>query len=88
MKVLKTLLVFSIVVFVSAALIAQTPVTPNAKSPEELAKSSNKQLEANKMLVLNLFREVLEARHIELATSILRPTSFNTIRTLPTAFRR
>jgi predicted SnoaL-like aldol condensation-catalyzing enzyme len=63
--------VSSIVVFVCAAVFAQSPVTPNAKPPEELAKSSNKQLEANKMLVLNLFREVLEARHLELADKYL-----------------
>src|SRR5438874_11808963 len=56
---------------ISAGLLAQTPVTPNAKSPEELAKSPNKQLEANKTLVLNLFREVLEARHMELADKYL-----------------
>jgi len=71
MKILRTFLFFSIVVAISAALLGQTPVTPNAKSPEELAKSSNKQLEANKMLVLNLFREVLEARHMELADKYL-----------------
>src|SRR5437762_6843706 len=56
---------------ISAGLLAQTPVTTNAKPPEELAKSPNKQLEANKTLVLNLFREVLEARHMELADKYL-----------------
>src|SRR5437763_7527374 len=65
------LLLSSIAVSVCAATFAQTPVTPNAKPPEVLAKSSNKQLEANKMLVLNLFREVLEARHLELADKYL-----------------
>jgi predicted SnoaL-like aldol condensation-catalyzing enzyme len=70
MKLLRTLLLLSAVA-ISVAVFAQTPVTPNAKSAEELAKSSNKQLEANKMLVLNLFREVLEARHMELADKYL-----------------
>ena len=71
MKLLRTFSFLSIVVVISSAALAQAPVTPNAKPPEELAKSSNKQLEANKMLVLNLFREVLEARHLELADKYL-----------------
>src|SRR5438093_9237146 len=71
MKLLRTFSFLSIVVVISVAVLAQTPVTPNAKPPEELAKSSNKQLEANKMLVLNLFREILEARHMELANKYL-----------------
>src|ERR1700730_10515317 len=71
MRMFGTLLLSSIVVFVCAATFAQTPVTPNAKPPEELAKSSNQRLEADKMLVLNLFREVLEARHLDLADKYL-----------------
>ena len=72
MSALKTLLLLFIVVFLCAAVLAQqVPVTPNVKPPEELAKSPNKQLEANKALVLNLFREVLEARHMELADKYL-----------------
>jgi len=71
MKTVKSPLFLLMVMVVSAAVLAQTPVTPNAKPAEELAKSSNKQLEANKMLVLNLFREILEARHMELANKYL-----------------
>src|SRR5437899_4722037 len=71
MKIFKSVLFVLAAAIISAALLAQTPVTPSAKPPEELAKSSNKQLEANKMLVLNLFREVLEARHMELADKYL-----------------
>ena len=56
MRMFGTLLLSFIVVFVCAATFAQTPVTPNAKPPGELAKSSDKQLEADKMLVLNLPR--------------------------------
>src|SRR5712692_3800092 len=70
-RAFKAVLLLFIVVFVCVALLAQVPVTPNVKPPEELAKSSNKQLEASKMLVLNLFREVLEARHMELADKYL-----------------
>jgi predicted SnoaL-like aldol condensation-catalyzing enzyme len=71
MRVLRTLFFLSIVVVISAVVVGQTPVTPNAKPAEELAKSPNKQLETNKMLVLNLFREILEARHMELADKYL-----------------
>src|SRR5437867_5960105 len=71
MKYLKTYFLLLTLLAISGVLLAQTPVTPNAKPPEELAKSSNKQLEANKMLVLNLFREILEARHMELADKYL-----------------
>jgi len=71
MKYFKTYFLLLTLLAISTALVAQTPVTPNAKPPEELAKSSNKQLEANKMLVLNLFREILEARHMELADKYL-----------------
>src|SRR5437899_8358290 len=71
MKIFKSVLFVLAAAIISAALLAQTPVTPSAKPPEELAKSSNKQLEANKMLVLNLFREILEARHMELADKYL-----------------
>jgi predicted SnoaL-like aldol condensation-catalyzing enzyme len=71
MKFFKTFLPLLVCIAISAAVVAQTPVTPNAKPPEELAKSSNKQLEANKMLVLGLVREILEARHMELAGKYL-----------------
>src|SRR5262249_23843463 len=71
MRVLKTIVLLFALTFLVAAVFAQTPVTPNAKSPEELAKSPNKQLETDKMLVLNLFREILEARHMELADKYL-----------------
>ena len=51
-------------------VVAQTPVT-GAPDPQALLKSSNKQLQANKTLIYNLFREVLEARHMELADKYL-----------------
>jgi len=56
--------------FLSAPLVAQTPVT-GVPDPELLTKSRDKNLEANKTLIYNLFREVLEARHLELADKYL-----------------
>ena len=70
-RMLCPLSLFLTLAVLSAEILGQTPVTPNAKPPEELAKSDNKQLEANKTLVLNLFREILEARHMELADKYL-----------------
>jgi predicted SnoaL-like aldol condensation-catalyzing enzyme len=52
-------------------VLAQVAVTPNARPASELAKDADKRLEANKVLVLNLFREVLEARHMDLADKYL-----------------
>jgi len=57
-------------VVLSAPLFAQTPVTA-VPDPEALTKSPDKKLEANKTLIYNLFREVLEARHMELADKYL-----------------
>ncbi|HEV3332862.1 MAG TPA: nuclear transport factor 2 family protein [Bryobacteraceae bacterium] len=57
-------------VVLSAPLFAQTPVT-GVPDPESLTKSSDKKLEANKTMIYNLFREVLEARHMELADKYL-----------------
>ena len=54
----------------SVPLFAQTPVT-SVPDPEVLTKSPDKKLEANKTLIYNLFREVLEARHMELADKYL-----------------
>jgi predicted SnoaL-like aldol condensation-catalyzing enzyme len=55
-----------------APLFAQTTVTavPDA---EALVKDSDPKLEANKRLIYNLFREILEARHMELADKYLAP---------------
>jgi predicted SnoaL-like aldol condensation-catalyzing enzyme len=53
-------------------LLAQTPVT-GVDDPEALVKSKDKKLEANKKLILDLFREVLEAHHTELITKYLAP---------------
>jgi predicted SnoaL-like aldol condensation-catalyzing enzyme len=51
-------------------VIAQTPVT-GVPDPEALLQSRDKNLQANKTLIYNLFREVLEARHMELADKYL-----------------
>jgi predicted SnoaL-like aldol condensation-catalyzing enzyme len=42
-----------------------TQVIVDSRPVEELAKSSDKKVEANKMVVANMWREVLEARHSE-----------------------
>ena len=70
------------------ALRSSSPklVTPNAKPPEELAKSDNKQLEANKTLVLNLFREILEAGTWNWPISIWPTILSSTIRTASSPF--
>lgn len=57
-------------VVLSAPLFAQTAVT-GVPDPEALTKSPDKKLEANKAMIYNLFREVLEARHMELADKYL-----------------
>jgi len=56
--------------FLCAPLFAQAPVT-GVPDPESLLKSPDKKLEANKTLIYNLFREVLEARHMDLADKYL-----------------
>lgn len=62
-------------VLAAAALLftpmtAQTPVT-GVPDPETFLKSPDKKLQANKTLIYNLFREILEARHMELADKYL-----------------
>jgi predicted SnoaL-like aldol condensation-catalyzing enzyme len=51
-------------------VFAQTPVT-GVPDPEALVKDKDPKLEANKRLIYNLFREILEARHMELADKYL-----------------
>jgi len=53
-----------------ALVFAQTPVT-SVPDAEALVKDKDPKLEANKRLIYNLFREVLEAGHIELADKYL-----------------
>ena len=53
-------------------LPGQTPVT-GVDDPEALVKSKDKKLEANKQLILDLFREVLEAHHTERISKYLAP---------------
>jgi predicted SnoaL-like aldol condensation-catalyzing enzyme len=55
-----------------APLFARAPVTGVA-DPEALTKSPDKKLQANKTLIYDLFREILEARHMELADKYLAP---------------
>jgi predicted SnoaL-like aldol condensation-catalyzing enzyme len=60
------------VLIACAPSFAQTPVT-GVDDPEALVKSHDKKLQANKQLILDLFREVLEAHHTELITKYLAP---------------
>ena len=50
--------------------MAQTPVV-GVPSAEALTKSPDKKLEANKTLILNLFKEVFEARHYDAVDKFL-----------------
>lgn len=63
---------FLAVLIACVPLLAQTPVT-GVDNPEALVKSKDKKLEANKQLILDLFREVLEAHHTELIGKYLAP---------------
>ena len=65
MRLVRRLLPLLAATLVTAPVFAQDPVTASSTPPAELAKSSDKKLEANKMLALNIRREVLEARHVE-----------------------
>src|SRR5262249_46207902 len=53
-------------------IMGQSPVTA-VPDPEALVKDADPKLEANKRLIYNLFREILEARHLELADKYLAP---------------
>ena len=61
-----------IVLFFSIQLFAQLPPKPLA-SQEEMLKDNDKKLAANKKLVFDFWREVLEARHLDLADKYMRP---------------
>ena len=63
---------FEICRTIGIPVLAQTPVT-GVDDPEALVKSKDKKLEANKQLILDLFREVLEAHHTELISKYLAP---------------
>jgi predicted SnoaL-like aldol condensation-catalyzing enzyme len=45
---------------------AYSPVIVDPRPAEELARSADKKLEANKMVIVNTWRDVIEARHPEL----------------------
>jgi predicted SnoaL-like aldol condensation-catalyzing enzyme len=71
MNSLKTCAVLLGVALVCSPVRAQVPVTASSKTMAELVSSPDKTLAANKTLVVNLFREVLEGRHIDLADKYL-----------------
>ncbi len=63
-------LAFACTLFAAAAAHAQVPVTP-AASPDALLASADPALAANKKLVADFWREVLEGGHLELADKYL-----------------
>ena len=60
------------VLLLTVQAYAQLAPKPLA-SQEELLKSSDPKLAANKKLVYDFWREVLEARHLDLADKYMRP---------------
>ena len=48
-------------------------MTPDSRPAEELAKSSDRKLEANKMLVVNMWREAIEGRQREAIDKYFAP---------------
>jgi predicted SnoaL-like aldol condensation-catalyzing enzyme len=67
----KKLACLTAVLLSSVLLYASIDPKPLA-SQEELLKSSDKKLAANKKLVYDFWREVLEARHLDLAEKYMR----------------
>jgi len=68
----KKLIVIASIVLGCAAFAAnaQVPVTPG-KDQQAMLKSSDPKLAANKKFVYDMWRELLEARHLELAEKYL-----------------
>ena len=61
-----------LVLLTGVSLFAHIDPKP-AADQEALLKSSDKKLAANKKLVYDFWREVLEARHLDLADKYMRP---------------
>src|SRR5689334_16060995 len=68
----KRLISTFILLLFSSTLFAQLEPRPLA-SQEELLKDKDAKLAANKKLVFDFWREVLEARHLDLAEKYMRP---------------
>jgi len=68
----RRLVCLSLLLLVNVSLFAQLEPKPLA-SQEELLKDKDSKLAANKKLVYDFWREVLEARHLDLAEKYMRP---------------
>ena len=73
MKSLAIALILSVFYFSSHETFGQLPVKPLA-SQAQLLKSSNKKLAQNKKLVYDMWREFLEAGHMEVAEKYFAET--------------
>ena len=69
---MRRLVCLSVLLLISVPLFAQLEPKPLA-SQEELLKDKDSKLAANKKLVFDFWREVLEARHLDLADKYMRP---------------
>ena len=67
---MRTLLLLSIALALETAAVAQLPVEAHSR-PQELLPSADPQLAANKKLVFDFWREVLQARHVDRAPQYL-----------------
>jgi len=67
---MRTLLVLATSLALEVAAVAQLPVEAHRR-PQELLLSENPQLAANKKLVFDFWREVLQARHVDRAPQYL-----------------
>lgn len=69
---MRRLVVLGFVTISAVTLFGQgVPITPNPKGWDEMVKGPNKKLEANKRLVYNFWREVIDSRHTDLAPKYL-----------------
>jgi predicted SnoaL-like aldol condensation-catalyzing enzyme len=67
---MRTLPLLVTVLALEAAAVAQLPVEVHSR-PQELLQSDDAQLAANKKLVFDFWREVLQARHVDRAPQYL-----------------
>ena len=67
---MRTLPLFLVALALEASAVAQLPVEAHRR-PQELLSSADPQLAANKKLVFDFWREVLQARHVDRAPQYL-----------------
>jgi predicted SnoaL-like aldol condensation-catalyzing enzyme len=67
---MRTLVLLAAAAMLEVAAVAQLPVEAH-RNPQELLRSDDPQLAANKQLVFDFWREVLQARHVDRAPQYL-----------------